>query len=440
MEQILNIQTMEKNNFKSNIKLIDFYNSRSFFLGLIFFFTLSPILAQDDIKARLEFANAEEFYDEGKYEESLKKIELTESFLGSWTPRVSFLKILALRKLAILEDIENPQTLELLKECSKYIDFYGENPDGIILDKYKMIYEIDNELLFIKKIKPLKDTQEFKEGEKAFKEKAYEEAIKWFKLGIEKGNAACIGYLGIAYFNGLGVQKDLEEAVKMYEVAASKDYPPAMVNLGLSYLNGMGVEQDTQKAMGWFSKANNFGFPTSMYYTGAMHEYGEGISIDLYQAKSWYEKAFEKGHTNAAIGLVELNRKNSSLDVDFSKIFKLLTISADKNNLEAMNYLGNMYYLGIGVELNYKKAYSWYLKAAEQGSFIAMSNIGLQYQYGLGVEMDFVKASEWFEKAVSNGSVSSLQNLAQIYETGGFGLKRDKKRSEEYLARFNSRQ
>jgi uncharacterized protein len=410
------------------------------FIGFVFCFILQPLMGQNDVKARLEFANAEELFDQGNYEESLKKIELTESFLGSWTPRVSFLKILALRKLAILEDIENPQTLELLKECSKYIDFYGENPDGIILDKYKMVYEIDNELLFIKKIKPLKDTQEFKEGEKAFIEKAYEEAIKWFKLGIEKGNAACMNYMGLMYFNGLGVEKDLEEAVKMYGAAASKDYPPALANLGLSYLNGMGVEQDTQKAMGWFSKANNFGFPLSMYYTGVMYEFGQRVNIDLKLAKEWYEKAVAKGHTLSALSLGEMYRTGRGVPVDYEKAFELLYFSAERGNAIAMNTLGVMFYNGNGVEINYKIANEWYLKAANKGNSAALFNVGLQYQYGRGFEKDFVKASEWFEKAVASGYNNSLKQLSQIYETGGFGLKRDKKRSEEYLARFNSSQ
>jgi hypothetical protein len=51
------------------------------------------------------------------------------------------------------------------------------------------------------------------------------------------------------------VEQDKAEAVKWYRMAAEKGEAKAMFNLGLSYEYGDGVKQDHAEAVKWYRKA-----------------------------------------------------------------------------------------------------------------------------------------------------------------------------------------
>ncbi len=50
----------------------------------------------------------------------------------------------------------------------------------------------------------------------------YAEAVKWYRLAAEQGDASAQYNLGIMYINGKGVPQDYAEAVKWYRLAAEQ--------------------------------------------------------------------------------------------------------------------------------------------------------------------------------------------------------------------------
>jgi uncharacterized protein len=50
----------------------------------------------------------------------------------------------------------------------------------------------------------------------------YAEAVKWYRLAAEQGNANAQYNLGVMYDNGDGVVQDYAEAVKWYRLAAEQ--------------------------------------------------------------------------------------------------------------------------------------------------------------------------------------------------------------------------
>ena len=60
------------------------------------------------------------------------------------------------------------------------------------------------------------------------------------------------------------------------------------------------------------------------------------------------------------------------------------------------------------------------------------------YYNGKGIIKDYTKALEWYLKATEKGNVDSIKEIAAIYETGGFGIKRDKKLAAEWLAKYET--
>ena len=68
-----------------------------------------------------------------------------------------------------------------------------------------------------------------------------EEAVLWYRLAAEQGNARGQSALGFMYARGEGLPEDDEEAVRWYRLAAEQGYAGAQYNLGLMYAEGEGV-------------------------------------------------------------------------------------------------------------------------------------------------------------------------------------------------------
>ena len=68
-------------------------------------------------------------------------------------------------------------------------------------------------------------------------------------------DAAAQSNLGVMYGNGRGVPQDDAEAVNWYRLAAEQGNAYAQSRLGVMYYNGQGVPQDDGEAVKWFRKA-----------------------------------------------------------------------------------------------------------------------------------------------------------------------------------------
>ena len=95
----------------------------------------------------------------------------------------------------------------------------------------------------------------FEDGYAAFESGDYAQAMKWFRLGADQGDAFAQYNLGFMYQEGQGVPQDYAEAVKWYRLAADQGLANAQSNLGNMYYNGQGVLQDYVLAHMWFNLA-----------------------------------------------------------------------------------------------------------------------------------------------------------------------------------------
>ena len=81
------------------------------------------------------------------------------------------------------------------------------------------------------------------------------EAVTWFRMAAEQGNAIAQFNLGIKYLNGQGVPQDDAEAVRWFQQAADQGHAGGQFNLGVMYEEGRGVPQDFDTAHMWFNLA-----------------------------------------------------------------------------------------------------------------------------------------------------------------------------------------
>lgn len=83
----------------------------------------------------------------------------------------------------------------------------------------------------------------------------YAEAVKWYRLAADQGQAKSRFMLGVIHERGQGMSPDYFEAVKWYRAAAEQGYIPAQYELGNKYAAGKGVPQNYAQAYVWFSIA-----------------------------------------------------------------------------------------------------------------------------------------------------------------------------------------
>ena len=90
-----------------------------------------------------------------------------------------------------------------------------------------------------------------------------QQARKWLEKAAEQGSPEAQYYLGVMYYQGVGVEQDPQQARKWLEKAAVQEYPEAQYCLGLIYASGEGVKKDFKKAQEWWEKVNVQGNPTA---------------------------------------------------------------------------------------------------------------------------------------------------------------------------------
>lgn len=89
--------------------------------------------------------------------------------------------------------------------------------------------------------------------------KQYEKNLPKYRKSAEKGDPKAQYKLGICYFNGYGVTKDLDEAINWFRKAAEQGDAESQNMLGYCYRNGQGVEMDYDQAIYWYDKAASQG-------------------------------------------------------------------------------------------------------------------------------------------------------------------------------------
>ena len=109
----------------------------------------------------------------------------------------------------------------------------------------------------------------------------YAEAVKWYRLAADQGDAGAQYNLGVMYDQGRGVPQNYAEAVKWYRLAADQGDAIAQYNLGVMYDKGQGVPQNYAEAVKWYRLAADQGYAGAQYNLGVMYDKGRGRAAEL---------------------------------------------------------------------------------------------------------------------------------------------------------------
>lgn len=232
----------------------------------------------------------------------------------------------------------------------------------------------------------------FKVGKVYEDEGLINQAISIYNQGHEEGNLKCTQRLGIMYYNGEGVEKDLEKAMEYMEIAAAKKEPHAMYVLAVAYY-----------------RLNKFGDKTS----------------DI--AKALLKEAYELGSPYAAdyLACIMLNELKEGKNINKNELVIYIKFGVENELKESIFKYGYIYEKGIGIEQDYEKAYYYYTLAAETKYVKAMIKLGDWYKIGIFLNRNIDLAIKWYERAAKEDDIESIEKLIEIYENGIGGRRSD---------------
>ena len=207
----------------------------------------------------------------------------------------------------------------------------------------------------------------------------YKEAVRWFQIAADRGNATGQFYIGMMYENGRGVKRNYDEAMRSYRDAANQGYVTAFMAIGSMYIHARGRMQDYHEGLKWYKAAADRGYAPADYAIGYYYENGQGVPQDDAEALSWYQRAAKLDYASAK----------------------------DK--------VGSFYENGKSVAKDDATALYWYRQAAKQNNSRSKYHIGMFYADAEGrggVPNDRGQAHAWIEEAQAMGEIDAFKWLA----------------------------
>ncbi len=232
------------------------------------------------------------------------------------------------------------------------------------------------------------------------------------------GDPEALNALGEFYADGDGGKfaPNFKLAVDFWRKAAKAGNAKAFTNLGMSYYSGNGVERNVPTAVEFWNEGAKGGDAVAQYMLG--NAYCQGISVmpDMPTAAFWWEKAAEQGNMRAQCNLAFAYAKGQGVRKrDPKKAFELWKKSAEQGHDIAQVYLALCYYTGDGVEKDLKKAVAiWHSAAEIEGNTDALYYLGVVYVSGDGAPKNIPQAYRYFLTAASRGHTQATAEVEKL--------------------------
>ena len=182
-----------------------------------------------------------------------------------------------------------------------------------------------------------------------------EQAAYWLEKSGEQGDIIAQVELGVV----LDKMQNYAQALIWYRLAADQGNARAEYNLALAYQNGEAVPKDMAQAMAWYRKSADQGDPAAELNLAVVYDQGMGIPQDYAQAAYWYRKAAEQGLAKAEAGLGFLYLKGNGVPKDEIQATTWMLQAAKQGETHAQFNLGACYVNGVGVDRNLDEGYFW---------------------------------------------------------------------------------
>ncbi len=252
-------------------------------------FSTGNIFAQNEMKARIVYEDAETAFQNQEYEKTITLLTEAEKLLGKWSAKIGYLKIVSLDKFVNYEEW-NDKADELDRQVQAYLKHTEKmSSDQIDMDIMREINTIDENLAFGKKIIAWEKMPEYLNAKKAEKDRKEDDAYNWYLKAYEKGNILATVEIGYYYFR----KYDYSTAIEWFQKGIDKKYGRAYRALGLRYENGQGVPRNVEKALEYFLLAFEKGDPYAAKEISNYYWYNKKDTADAdsrRRMKKWQTK------------------------------------------------------------------------------------------------------------------------------------------------------
>jgi TPR repeat protein len=129
------------------------------------------------------------------------------------------------------------------------------------------------------------------------------EAVRWYELAAQAGEAQAQAALAGLYLSGQGVVRDHQTAKFWLLRAAEAEHPGAMYGLGVLHAGGYDIVPDAAQARHWLAEAANRDHPLAALVLARFFLHGVGGAVDVAAARRSYARAIQLGASGAAAEL-----------------------------------------------------------------------------------------------------------------------------------------
>ncbi|MDD6881551.1 MAG: AAA family ATPase, partial [Firmicutes bacterium] len=219
-------------------------------------------------------------------------------------------------------------------------------------------------------------------------------------------------------------EKQYEKSLQLYLMAAMLGSALAQNNVGYSYLFGEGTAKDFANAVYWFEKSAAQNFAGAYNNLGLCYSNGFGVVQDKYKALECYQKAADLG-SKKALENIEVIKKYLEKNPQTPPSSQP---PVDQKTIDDLWNEGVQYYQNN----RFDKALEIFTKAAELGSDKAQYQTGYMHMNGKGTAQDYSKAVYWMEKSAAQNFVSAFNALGLCYYNGN-GVAKDLYKALDYF-------
>ncbi|KTD67973.1 TPR repeat protein [Legionella steelei] len=130
-----------------------------------------------------------------------------------------------------------------------------------------------------------------------------------------------------------GEQQNIDEGIRLLTQSAERGNRKSQYNLGMAYYEGYGLDNDKKKALFWLIKAAENGEEKAQYNVGIMYLRGEGTIKNKNKALYWIKKSADQGFTPAINLLSQIKEVNEKPIPVYEELpsHKLIYKKEDKN-------------------------------------------------------------------------------------------------------------
>ena len=253
---------------------------------------------------------------------------------------------------------------------------------------------------------------DFLEGEEAFANKRYAEAMQHFRPLADEGDFRSQYYMAYMYLNGYGVAKNDQIGLKYLEKSLAQNYDLAQALMGFLYSQGQGVPLDRKKAVSLYQKAADQGNTSALLNLGVAYFQGDGVPRNLTKAIELLEKIPVEQQPAAGRYLGDIYLVQDSGNKD--KAMAAYRSAAEVGDLASYTVLAEMYLSGDGVDQDVERSLGYYTYAASQGYAPAQYALGIIYANGREVTRNPVLGHAWLSWAANQNYAPAVTALSQL--------------------------